>query len=251
MDELGLIIDFHRSAERQGPGSDAATQRAIALSGLASSPSLTIADIGCGTGASALVLAQDLQAQIKAVDLHRPFLDDLQTRAAKTGVAEQIEVVEASMDALPFDPGSLDAIWSEGAIYSMGFAAGVSAWRQFLKPGGVLAVSELTWLTKDRPAELTDHWRTAYPEVAGAAEKIAVLESEGFSPLGYFPLDTGCWLENYYRPMQARFDAFQNRHGHAAEAVALVEAEKQEIDLYERHVDFVSYGFYVARLANV
>ncbi len=251
MDELSLIIDFHRSASRQGPGSDAATRRAIALSGLAPSPSLTSADIGCGTGASALVLAQDLQARIKAVDLHRPFLDDLQKRAAKTDVAEQIEVVEASMDALPFDPGSLDAIWSEGAIYSMGFAVGVSAWRKFLKSGGVLAVSELTLLTNDRPAELTNHWRTAYPEVAGAAEKIVVLERQGFSPLGYFPLDAGCWLENYYRPMQARFDAFLQRHDHSAEAVALVEAEKHEIDLYERHVDFVSYGFYVARLADV
>ena len=250
MDELSLIIDFHRSAERQGPGSDLATRRATALSGLAPSPSLTIADIGCGTGASALVLARDLRAQIKAVDLHRPFLEELETRVAAAGAADQIEVVEASMDALPFAPASLDAIWSEGAIYSMGFAAGVSAWRSFLKPGGVLAVSELTWLTKDRPAELTDHWRTAYPEVASAAEKIGVLESQGFSPLGYFPLDANCWLENYYRPMQARFDAFLQRHGHAAEAVALVEAEKHEIDLYERHVDFVSYGFYIARLVD-
>jgi len=56
-----------------------------------------------------------------------------------------------------------------------------------------------------------------------------------------------CWLDEYYRPMQARFDDFLARHGHSAEARAIVAAEQREISLYEAHQAHVSYGMYVAR----
>ena len=44
---------------------------------------MRIADIGCGTGASTLVLAENLNAEIVAVDLHPKFLKVLTDRAAK------------------------------------------------------------------------------------------------------------------------------------------------------------------------
>lgn len=33
------------------------------------------------------------------------------------------------MEDLPIEPDSLDLLWSEGAIYNMGVAEGVRAWR--------------------------------------------------------------------------------------------------------------------------
>jgi hypothetical protein len=129
----------------------------------------------------------------------------------------------------------------------MGFANGVEAWRRFLKPGGILAVSELTWLTRERPEELDQHWMQEYPEVDSAAAKMAILEQSGFTPVGYFPLARHCWLDNYYRPMQARFAPFLSRHGNSEAAAAIVAAEKHEIALYERNAAYVSYGYYVAR----
>jgi len=151
------------------------------------------------------------------------------------------------MQALPFADGAFDAIWSEGAIYNMGFAAGIAAWRRHLKPGGVLAVSELTWLTDRRPEDLQAHWEGEYPEVDTASAKMAVLERLGFSPIGYFPLPERCWLDNYYRPMRQRFPAFLQRHQASAAARAIVAAEENEIALYERYRAFVSYGYYVAK----
>ena len=111
----------------------------------------------------------------------------------------------------------------------------------------ILAVSELTWLTGQRPEELDSHWNREYPEVGTASTKMAVLEHLGFSPVGYFPLPENCWLDTYYGPMQARFPAYLNRHGHADAASAVVAAEQKEISLYERYKAFVSYGYYVAR----
>lgn len=245
-DHFDLLVDLHLDGERQGPGSDQATRRAVTLAGLEGATDLAIADIGCGTGASTLVLAHDLDAQITAVDLLPRFLNRLDDRARRLGLADHITTSATSMDELPFDDEALDVIWSEGAIYNIGFERGVSSWRRHLKPGGVLAVSEITWLTHRRPPELEDRWATEYPEVATASTKLAALEAAGYSPLGYFPLPETCWVDHYYRPLQSRFAAFLDRHDHSIAANEVVEAEQHEIDLYERFSAFVGYGFYIA-----
>ncbi|MEE4381157.1 MAG: class I SAM-dependent methyltransferase, partial [Pseudomonadales bacterium] len=238
---------LHREGQRQGPGGDDETRLAITLSGLSGRTGLKIADIGCGTGASTLVLAQALDASVTAVDFLPDFLRDLEIAAERQNLMKRIETLAASMDALPFEEQSFDAIWSEGAIYNIGFTNGIQAWRRLLKPDGILAVSELTWLTKERPAELEQHWLREYPEVDTASTKMAILEDHGLSPIGYFALPKRCWLDNYYRPMQARFAAFLERNDTSDAAAAIVAAEEHEIALYERYSAFVSYGYYLAR----
>lgn len=247
MDALSLLIDLHSDGNRQGPGGDEQTALAVSLSGLSGKAQLQIADIGCGTGASTLSLAKTLDATVLAVDFVPDFLNKLRIAAKCQNLDHQIETLEASMDDLPFEHQSLDAIWSEGAIYNMGFEKGVQYWRRFLKQDGIIAVSELTWLTHNRPAEIEDHWNSEYPEVATAAEKIKVLENHGFSPIGYFPLPSHCWLDNYYSPLERRFDAFLERHHHSEQARALIAAEQQEIALYESYREYFGYGYYIAK----
>jgi len=245
--QLKLLVDLHKNALRQGPGGEAETKQALDLAGLDRSRRLKIADIGCGTGASTILLAKELDAEITAVDFLPEFLDELQTRAKDHGVAERITTLACSMDALPFSDEAFDVIWSEGAVYNMGFEAGVSAWRRYLKPGGKLIVSEITWLGATRPPEIQSHWESEYPEIDVASAKIGILERHGYSPRAYFFLPPHCWLENYYRPMQNRFDAFLERHGRSDQAKAIVEAEKYEITLYEKYGDYYSYGVYMAK----
>lgn len=247
MDDLQLLIDLHKDGLRQGPGGDEETRLAVTLSGLRGSSNLEIADIGCGTGAATLVLARELDAHITAVDFLPEFLTRLEDAAARTGLGERITTLSASMEELPFGEASCDAIWAEGAIYNMGFEAGVEAWRKFLKPNGVLAVSELTWLTDRRPAKLQAHWDSEYPEVDTASAKMAVLERHGFSPIGYFPLPVHCWLDNYYWPMRQRFSDFLDRHDRSEAARAMVDAEQAEMSLYEQYGNFVGYGYYIAK----
>lgn len=245
--QLKLLMDFHRPAVRQGPGGEAETKRALELARLDRSRPLKVADIGCGTGASAILLAKELDAEITAVDFLAEFLDELQSRALDEGVASKIITLNCAMDELPFAAQEFDAIWSEGAIYNMGFEAGVTAWKRFLKPGGKLIVSEMTWLSATRPPELQSYWDEAYPEIDVASAKIGILERYGYCPEAYFVLPTHCWLENYYRPMQGRFDGFLERHGWSEEARAVVAGEEEEIALYEKYCTYYSYGVYVAK----
>ncbi len=251
MENLQLLVSLHKDGMRQGPGGDRETSIAVDLSGLRGRANLKIADIGCGTGAATRVLAEELNAHITAVDFLPEFLTELELIANRSGLDEKITTLEASMDALPFMQSAFDAIWSEGAIYNMGFAAGVKAWREYLKPDGIIAVSDLTWLTNQRPADLQSHWDEHYPEVDTAAAKMAVLENSGFSPIGYFPLPEHCWLDNYYRPLQERFSPFLDRHDNSVATQEIVTAEKHEIALYERNKSFVSYGYFIARRVDM
>lgn len=247
MDDYSLLIDLHKRGDRQGPGGEAETERALDLARVDRTTPLKVADIGCGTGASTLVLARLLNARITAVDFLQDFLDVLEERAASMGVADRISTLACSMDELPFADEELDVIWSEGAIYNIGFEKGVANWRRYLKAGGLLVASEITWITGSRPPELQKHWDAEYPEIDVASAKIRVLETYGYSPVGYFVLPESCWIDQYYRPMQARFEDFLSRNGNSEEARAIVAAEQHEIDLYERYKAHVSYGVYVAR----
>lgn len=245
MDELTLLADLHKAGLRQGPGSPDVTRRAMVLAGLDGSRPLEIADIGCGTGAASLELARILDARITAVDFLPSFLDVLRQRAQAQGLG-RIITLEASMDALPFTDASFDVIWSEGAVYNMGFEAGIAAWKRFLKPGGKLVLSEITWTTAARPQTITDYWTAQYPEIDTASAKLAVLERHGYRPEGYFLLPPCCWQEHYYGPLRERFPAFLDRHEHSPQAAAIVAAEEKEMALYQKYGQFYSYGMYVA-----
>jgi len=126
MDDFQLLVDLHKRADRQGPGGDAETEMALDIARVDRSAPVKIADIGCGTGASTLILARLLNADITALDFFQDFLDILGDRAETTGLSDKIKPLCCSMDNLPFENASLDVIWSEGAIYSIGFERGVS-----------------------------------------------------------------------------------------------------------------------------
>jgi len=247
MEDFKLLIDLHKRAKRQGPGGDAETRKAIDLAMLDPSAPLKIVDIGCGTGASAMLLARSLNAQITAVDFLPEFVEVLKSNAENEGLTNKIDPLVCSMDSLKFDDEEYDVIWSEGAIYNMGFENGINDWKRFLKPGGLLVVSEITWTTNDRPFEIQKYWEDEYPEIGTASSKISILEKSGYSPGAYFVLPEHCWLDNYYRPIQNSFAEFLARNANNEDAQAIVEAEKQEIALYEKFKKHYSYGVYIAR----
>jgi ubiquinone/menaquinone biosynthesis C-methylase UbiE len=180
MTELKLLVDLHLNNDRQGPGSDRETERALDLVRREGMVNWKIADIGCGTGAQTMILARDESVEVVAVDVSPDFLNKLEERARLAGVEERVKTINAPMEDLPFSDEEFDLIWSEGAIYIMGFERGVSKWKKQLKPKGFLAVSELSWFTDSRPRELEAYWMENYPGIDTISNKIRILEEAGF-----------------------------------------------------------------------
>ena len=246
MTEMELIIDFYKDLEKLGPGSPEITEKAFNLTGLDKNTEYKAADIGCGTGAQTLTLADITKCSITAVDLFQIFLDKLQIKINNQHLENRISTLKASMDDLPFTENSLDLIWSEGAVYSMGFENGIKYWNEFLKMGGVLAVSEISWLTDRRPEELENYWMNAYPEINTAGEKRKQLVAGGYRVIDDFIVPESCWLEDYYKPMEKSFDAFLEKHKNNPAAEEFIAENIKEIELYKKYKDYYSYGFYIA-----
>ncbi len=247
MTELEFMIDFHKDNKRQGPGSPEDTLKALSFMDLNEEKEYKIADIGCGTGAQTLTLAENINGEITAIDIFPQMLEKLNFNAKAQGLEDKINTHKESMDDLSLEKESLDIIWSEGAIYIMGFEAGIKQWKKFLKPGGYIAVSEITWLSKDRPKAIEDYWNDEYTEMDTASNKIKILEENGFIIIAYFTLPESCWTDHYYIPMEKRFDAFLEKHNHSEVVKKMINQTKEEMKMYDKYKDCFSYGFYIAK----
>ena len=212
-----FFFEIFEDLPRQGPGQRASTERALGFL-----PPLTsehrLLDIGCGTGTQTFDLARACAARITAVDLHAPFLDQLATRAAEEGLGERVQTQVGDMGALDFPVASFDVLWSEGAVFIIGFAEGLRRWRPLLKPGGFLVVSDLCWLSAEPPEEMRDFLGEAADHVTDVAGRRAIAEGSGYRIVADFPLPAGGWRDGYYGPLARVCDAFEERHAGDEEA---------------------------------
>ena len=183
---IELLVELHEGLVRLGPGAAYSTRRALTCcSELPEQPH--ILDIGCGTGAQTLTLAQHGGGRITATDLVPELLAVVTERMAAAGLADRVTTRAADMHELPFEDGAFDLLWSEGAIYIMGFDAGLSAWRRLLEPGGYLVVSEACWFRPEPPAELAQFWAEGYPRHAQPRSQRRCGSRAGLGDRGHVP----------------------------------------------------------------
>ena len=157
----------------------------------------------------------------------------------------------SAFSAISFDMGfpaeSFDLIWSEGAIYIAGFAAGLGAWRRFLKPGGWLAVSELSWLVPNPPAEAAQFWARKYPTMNSIEHNCQILSDTGYVDADGFVVPAQDWWDNYYGPAETRVTALRTKYPDDPDTLAILEDAQREYDLFRAHSDAYGYVFFVMR----
>jgi SAM-dependent methyltransferase len=238
------IFRLFEGLSRQGPGSDACTREALRrLGALPAAP--RVFDLGCGSGRAALVLAKTLRTKVVAVDTYRPFLDQLQAVARQRNLEDLIEVRCADMATPGVPSGSVDLLWSEGAIYFLGFEHGLRLWRPLLAPGGCVAVSECSWLCADPPAEAAAFFGAGYAGMAGIGENLERARAAGFDLLDHFTLPADAWWAEYYMPLERRMAELAPEAD--PELAAIISETRQEIELYRRHHASYGYVFYLLR----
>ena len=143
-----------------------------------------------------MVLAQNIPCEIIGIDSWSGFINQFNQNVQNINLHERMKGVVGNMENLPFQEEDLDLIWSEGAIYNIGFNLGLNEWRKFLKQGGYIAVTENTWFTKERPAEIQEFWQKAYSEIDTIPNKVAQMQKAGYLPIATFVVSESCWT--YY-----------------------------------------------------
>lgn len=245
---------FDASLPRLGPGDDRATERALSILLEAKAAGerrathdVDIIDLGCGTGASTIVLAKNTDSRILAVDNHESFLDELRGRAEAAGVSERIETRLADMHDLGAEIGRFDIVWSEGAIYVVGFHEGLMRCRDLLKPNGMCAFTELTWLKPEPPAECREFFAQEYAPMTDIKTNIADIEDCGYELLYQFTLPDSAWWEPYYLPLERRLELLRQKSPRDTDRLEVIGSIQSEIDICRKHQEYYGYVFYLMR----
>jgi 2-polyprenyl-3-methyl-5-hydroxy-6-metoxy-1,4-benzoquinol methylase len=101
-----------------------------------------VADVGCGHGASSIIIAQAYpDVTVDGSDLHGGSIDEARRLAAEAGVGDRVTFSVAAADALP--AGGYDLVTSFDCLHDMGDPAGVARHvRAALAPGGAWMIVE-------------------------------------------------------------------------------------------------------------
>ncbi len=246
MEGMEYFYEVYDALPRCGPGNNESTRRAFeAIPNLPKQPS--ILDIGCGPGVQTIELAKISKGKIIALDNHQPFLDNLMNRVRDLGLTNTITPKNMSMLEMDFANETFDLIWSEGALYFMGFQNGVRRCHQLLKPGGCLAFTDMTAYSPNLPKPVAEYFFSEMVDFPDLPAKIAVIEAEGYILLEHFTLPKTAWLDSYYAPIEIELPRVEKKYPDNDDALAVFQMMRDEIALYREFSDYFGYEFFVAR----
>jgi ubiquinone/menaquinone biosynthesis C-methylase UbiE len=249
MEGMEYFYELFEALPRCGPGDNDSTRRAFnAIPELPKQP--YILDIGCGPGVQTITLAEISHGTIIALDNHQAFLDQLMRTARDTGLEHRIIPKNISMLNMDFREHTFDLIWSEGALYFMGFQHGLGRCHQIVKKGGYVAVTELVYTSPNPPAPVIHYFEKEYPDIKDITGKIEVIHHEGFRLLSHFTLPESSWLDSYYLPMEAELSRLRDKYQGNEIALGIFEEMKYEIDFYTRYSNYYGYEFFIMQRAD-
>lgn len=245
MDRMDYFLQLYGTLPRAGPGSTEATRRAFAsIRDLPPQP--RILDIGCGPGVQTVDLLRLTSGTVVALDLLPSMVARTRLAARAAGLADRLAMVRADMLRMPLRPGSFDLVWSEGAIYFLGFENGLRTVRELIRPGAWVAISEAVWLRPDPPAEAVELW-SEYPEIDTVEHKLEAIARVGYEPVAHFVLPPEAWTVDYYDHLARRIEESELRwKGNPVAENVLAEA-RNEIAVFDRCRSYYSYAFFVMR----
>jgi SAM-dependent methyltransferase len=119
----------------------------------------TVLDLGCGAGIDAILAAHRVgpRGRVIALDFLAEMLARAEQAVAEAGL-DNVELLEADMEAIPLPDSSVDHVVSNGVINLAPRKRRVLAESaRVLAPGGGLALSDLTVGDEELPPEILTH----------------------------------------------------------------------------------------------
>ncbi|MFB3852624.1 MAG: class I SAM-dependent methyltransferase [Vicinamibacterales bacterium] len=244
---LDRIFEVFRELPRGGPSDAESCRRVVALMTALPRRALAV-DLGCGPGnGSTTVAAMTGARRVVAFDIHLPFVARQLVSARTSGASGgTVSGVCGDMAAAPFVAGAFDLVWSEGALYSIGFRKGLAVAASLLRKGGYLAATEAVWTVPEPPDEVRLWWESVYPDIAPVESKLSDTRAAGFEIQAHFTLPVSAW-RHFYAPMRTRLALMARRWADDPVGLSVIAQMEDEIEMFDRFGGTYSYEFIVGR----
>lgn len=241
-----LLIEAHKDLDRLGPGSPNATLQALRfIEGL--DEHSVLANLGCGTGGESLLLAQHMPGTIIGLDMFEDFVSVFNQQACDLNLGNRVKAIAGKIEELPFEPLSLDVIWSEGVFDAPGFRTGLLNWQNYLKDSGYFAVTSPSWLSLEHPTEVEKFWSDAGCKIDSIEDNLATMRACGYTYIASFVLPEYCWMDNYYIPRQNAIRILSGKYPKSKIMEEFAEQNTYEVELYKKYHKHYGYVFYIGK----
>jgi SAM-dependent methyltransferase len=135
------------------PGGEELSRRLAHLAGL--EPGSRVLDVASGRGRTARLLAFEFGAEVTGVEVSAESVAAAQTKAEAAGLGTRVRFVQGDAEALPAPSRAFDAVICECALCLFpGKGRALAEMRRVLRPGGVVAISDVTAEPDDLPPSL-------------------------------------------------------------------------------------------------
>jgi trans-aconitate methyltransferase len=230
----------HRDLLREGPGLAEDVAWVGGLIGI--SPQGRVCDAGCGPGGDLAALRQLVpQGRIDGFETVPHFVE---AARKKFPGDPSVRIFAESMERLS---GPYDLIWSAGAVYFLGVAQALNAWRSALTDQGAVAFSHPCLFTETPSKAALAFWEAEPGGIETELTTRAQIAAVGWRVLAARPLSDAAW-EAYYGPLVARCDALEAAGVSEPVAAAIAAARKEASD-WRAVARETGYMLYVVRPA--
>lgn len=241
-----LFFEVYEHLPRQGPGNSQCVTWALELcQPLPERP--IVLDLGCGSGHQTLKLADLLAGEIIAIDNHAPFIERLNEKIHQMKLSDRVSAQVGDMAHVDLPAESVDLIWSEGALYSIGLHKALQVCSKLLRPGGFLAFTDAIWCNENPPSAVKVSFDLDYPGMGRLEDDLAMISECGFEIVGHFTLPDEAWWDDFYTPMEAHIDHLRDHYTGDPEALAILNQIAEEPAMHRRYSSFYAYEFFIAR----
>jgi len=170
-----------------------------------------VLDIGAGYGGAARRLVERFGCKVVCLNLSEAENERNREFNEKAGVADRIEVLDGSFEAIPLEDDTVDHVWCQDAVLHSGDRAKVlSEVDRVLRSGGRFVFTD-PMKADDCPDGVLDPIlaRIHLPDLGSPGFYMAQASALGWKDLGYEPMTEQ--LVNHYSRVLATTEAEQDR----------------------------------------
>ncbi|MCQ2978811.1 MAG: class I SAM-dependent methyltransferase [Clostridia bacterium] len=211
---------------------------------------IKILNYGCGKGEENIWLLTNSKCQLTMIDNDEVLINDLDQKITKYNLSDRCEIILddndfTSCNELPFSKNSFDIIWTEGAVRFKDFDIIIKMFKKYLKPGGVIVISDYILKDLNMPLELKRYFEQFYPEINTIDNNIAIAENNGLKVNATFIVPDEAWWKYYLAPLREITRELNIEYQMDPDKRKIIEELTLDMTMRDKYKGYYDYAFYI------